>query len=150
MKNYEIKKIIGNEKVLEILDKLDFFSEFTHQEKHRIAQCYKHLTIYKANSCIVMQNDDSTSFHILLNGKAIVTKLYEQKTIHNLNPGDIFGEISFLTNSKRTANVIAVEDSMTIEFDNNFLEELGSGIREKIKDKLILNLIALLDSKNKS
>lgn len=150
MKNFEIKKILDHKKIVEIIDRINFFSEFTDSEKNRISQFYKHITIYKANSCIIQQSEDSTSFHILLCGKAIVTKEYEQKTIHTLHPGDVFGEISFLTKSKRTANVIATEESITLELDKEFLDQMGAGIREKIKDKLILNLITLLDSKNSS
>lgn len=145
MKQYKVKKITDAKHIQDIIEKIDFFSEFTNSEKNRIAQFYKHITIFQPNTCIIQQEEESSSFHILLCGKAIVTKKLEKETLHTYHPGDIFGEISFLTNSKRTANVIAVEESITLELDKEFLDQMGSGIREKIKDKLILNLIDRLD-----
>lgn len=84
----------------------------------------------------------------MLCGKAVVTKELNETELYTLYPNDIFGEISFLTNSNRTANVIAVEDTITLEFDNEILDSLGSTTREKIKDKLLFNLISRINHLN--
>jgi serine/threonine-protein kinase len=88
-------------------------------------------------------------FYILLLGEVAVTKGSPPRPITNLGPGDCFGEMSFLTGSPRTANVIANSSTaVVIKMSQEMVQELHIKIREKIKDRLIKRLVERLDLMN--
>jgi len=57
--------------------------------------------------------------------------------------------MAFLTDTRRTANVIAREAVIALKLDRVIFERLAPQIREKIKDKIIEKLVARLDASNK-
>jgi CRP-like cAMP-binding protein len=65
---------------------------------------------YKSGQVIIKEGETANGCFILLSGKAGVYK--DQVMIAEINqPGFVFGEISLILNSLRTATVIALEDS---------------------------------------
>ena len=58
-----------------------------------------------------------------------------------MEPGDVFGEIAFLSNSPRTTDVKACEVCILMVIDRAMMAGLRVDIREKIKDQLINKLV---------
>ena len=145
---YEIEKL-EQKKIFDIINRLDFFNNFSIAEKQTIGTFHAHIFVYQKEEYLIREGDDDSSFFILLAGTTRVTKGSSNPiTIANLEAGEFFGEISFLTNSIRTSNVIANEEVIVIKVDKNMLENLNIHIREKIKDKIIEKLVARLDKMN--
>jgi putative ABC transport system ATP-binding protein len=67
---------------------------------------------FPAGSWIIRQGNEGDKLYLLKKGKAEVVKeeLGMMQTLRQLSPGDVFGEISLITNRPRTASVRAVED----------------------------------------
>ncbi|SLM30149.1 conserved hypothetical protein [Desulfamplus magnetovallimortis] len=87
---------------------------------------------------LIKEGSASTSFFILIKGTAKVTfNNSPDEIVTILNPGDIFGEMSYLTGKPRSANVTACSDVMVMQLSSNSLQELPPKIRDIIKDKLI-------------
>src|SRR5207249_1020851 len=59
---------------------------------------------------VMREGDDGDRFYLIAEGRVAVEVGGEQRT--ELGPGDFFGEIALLKDVKRTATVIAREDSV--------------------------------------
>lgn len=60
---------------------------------------------FERGEAIIQENDDSDEIYEMMDGRASV--ITNGVKVGNIEEGDIFGELSFLIQSKRTANVIA-------------------------------------------
>lgn len=77
---------------------------------------------FEMDQLIIEEGTDSTSFFILIKGSAkVVRKSSPNQIIAILQPGDIFGEMSYLTGNKRSANVVASEQQVLVMCINNKL-----------------------------
>ena len=143
-------RIIDPEKILEIINRLDFFKDFSPEEKKALSEHDQFVAFFKKGETIIKEGDQDAIFYILLLGKASVVKGIHQDSIGALKPGDCFGEISFLIRSPRTATVIADTDTVAaIRISQEMTHELDIKICEKIKDKLIKMLVERLDRMNR-
>ncbi|MEO5353955.1 MAG: cyclic nucleotide-binding domain-containing protein [Magnetococcus sp. XQGC-1] len=135
---------IAPEKLLELLDKIPFFKEFSSYEKKRVAGNNTAFKSYHANAKIIKEGDTDTSFFIILSGTVSVVK--QGATIINLGAGEFFGEMAFLTNEPRNTSVIAFEESVVaLQVDQELMKRLSADIREKVKDQIIGKLIERLN-----
>jgi len=146
---YEIEKL-DQKKILDIINRLDFFNNFSIAERQNIIVFHTHIFVYKKGEYIIKEGGDDSCFFILLSGDISVTKGTNSVNIANLEAGEFFGEISFLTNSFRTSNVVANNEVIVIKVDKDMLTNLNVNIREKIKDKIIEKLILRLNKMNEA
>ena len=140
----ETGKIVDRKFVLSIMDRLKFFSRLSLQEKEMLVQFHQNFAIYKAGETPVKEGEGDASFFIILSGRVFVTKGKDQRKLAKLEPGEFFGEISFLTRKPRTATVTADEDTIVLKVDETMLEKLEASTREKIKDNITEKLIERL------
>ena len=134
--------------LLPILDRLDFFQSFSPVEKSQLLSQDAMIKVFPKNEFLIMEADKSSNMFILLKGKVRVTKGKKYTTIAELDAGDFFGDMSFLTGRPRTTNVMAIDEVIAITFDKTILNKLDQGIREKIKDQLIERLVERLETMN--
>ncbi|MEG3638928.1 Crp/Fnr family transcriptional regulator [Magnetococcus sp. PR-3] len=128
------------------LDKLPFFRGFSKEEKEAISQLNgARFLKYQKGDPIVNEDDAGDSFFIILKGTLAVYKRGIGDEIATLKPGNLFGEVAFLSPRKRTTSVVCNNDVFLIEFHRSMLKELSFDVRDKIKDKLIMILIKHLD-----
>ncbi len=141
---------LDRSKIISIIDRLDFFDRFTVLEKHKILALHTQFYVYQQGEYIIKEGGYDGAFFILLDGAAEVIKQNSPKILDMLEPGDFFGEISFLTGNPRTASVVASERSIIIRIDQRMLDRLEADIREKIKDKIIEKLVRCLINMNEA
>lgn len=142
-------RTLSRDKALEIINRLKFFNKFTVFEREKIVTFHQHFCVFEKGEEIIREGRVESTFFILVSGKVRVARNSGPVTIAMLEPGQFFGEISFLTNSARTASVIAEEDSIAILVDESMLDMLSAEVREKIKDKIIESLAERLDRMNR-
>ena len=86
---------------------------------------------------------------ILIAGKVFVTRDEAQNTvIAKLRPGDVFGEISFITRKLRATNVIAGAKSIVLKLKSEIWKVLGSDITWKFYTQLLKVLINRISGLN--
>ena len=137
-------KDIETRQLIENMNRTDFFTAFSDAEKREIVTSYTPVCVFGKNESIIKEGTDDTSFYILLTGSARAMKNDVSLPFAEYRPGDSFGEISFLTGVSRTCDVTANEVSIALKIDKNTLEGLKIEIREKIKDRIIENLVERL------
>ncbi|MBF0371455.1 MAG: cyclic nucleotide-binding domain-containing protein [Magnetococcales bacterium] len=140
---------IGRERLLGMMESLSFFKDFTPYEKKRFAGFETHVKKFKMGEYVIRQGSKDTSFFILISGTVSVTQTGKSGVLAQLNPGDFFGEVSFLTGQPRISNIVADVPLTVLRVDAVLMERLGTEIREKIKDLIIIRLINRLDDMNK-
>ena len=136
------------ELILKTIEEIPFFRGFSPYEKKRIVANHTRILQCDNGAYIVREGSRDDSFYILLSGSVSVIKDGNPTPISELEPGAIFGEISFLARFKRTANVVANQPCLVIELNKELMETLGADIREKIKDQIIKQLLHRMNRMN--
>ncbi len=90
---------------------------------------------------VVSQGDRTQDMYLLLEGEANV--LSQQTVLSQLKPGDIFGEMAFVTGESRTADVVARTDISILKLDHSALSRILKRF-PKVGCKLLLNISQIL------
>ena len=101
-----------------------------------------------AGEKIIKEEEELNELFILLKGYAEVSKNKGGKRIclALINPGDVIGEMAFLTNKKRSADVISITNSEVLVLTENFLEKCMN-TQSKLISIFLLNLSRQLAQK---
>ncbi len=143
-------KNIGNETLIhEIMDKFDFFQDFTDEEKSQMIGLKNNISSFEDGEKIICQGDIDFAIFLVMEGEAIVAK-EEAPTIHflELKAGDIFGELSLLGKRLRSANVTSKGGTKTLKMEGLFLDSMPPAIQNKFKDHFIKGFIKRIDWMN--
>jgi CRP-like cAMP-binding protein len=137
------------EKTIEVINRLDFFRDFNSEEKRFFATLNSQHVTFEKHSTIIRQGEIDSSLFILLFGKVKVVREPQSKTtLAELEPGAIFGEVSFLKKKPRTTSVIAMEKVVVLKMDGEMIERLNPILLNKFKNQLIELLLGRLDKMN--
>lgn len=132
-----------------IIDRLDFFSLFSADEKRCIAADDARFRSYAPGEMLIRQGSRDRSLFIVLSGTVSVVGPAGDTILAVLGAGEIFGEMALLTDSRRAANVIARESVIVLKMDRGPFDRLAAQIREKFKDQIIVKLAARLKTANR-
>lgn len=94
------------------------FSDLTGKELAIV----EHAGVVKAftvNTPIIREGEVGDTFYLLVSGRVEVRKELKKgrfKTLVELGPAEMFGEVGFLGAEKRTASVVVTEDCHVLEF----------------------------------
>jgi CRP-like cAMP-binding protein len=134
---------LSHEKIITLLDHLVFFDRFTADEKQKIVSAHTNYLVYPPGEALIYEGDVDKFFFILLSGTIEVYKEMLLLPVE-IKAGEFFGEMSFLTDTPRTATIKAVDRVMVIRVDSTMMQRMSAEIREKIKDRIIEKLIERL------
>jgi CRP/FNR family cyclic AMP-dependent transcriptional regulator len=135
---------LSRSQVRMVLSKIPFFREFSSEERERVADEQGGFHIARHGEFIIRQGSQERAFYILLSGACCVRNEGSDSDLARLKPGDVFGEIGFLSEQARTSHVIAEEPSILLRIDLALMSRFRPEVREKIKDQLILRLLERL------
>jgi putative nucleotidyltransferase with HDIG domain len=135
--------------VAAIIHRLSFFDTFTLDEKRQIAYEDAHFRMYNPRELLIRQGSSDRSLFIILSGTVAVVEAGGGTVLAVLRAGDILGEMAFLTDTRRTANVVAKDAVIALKLDQVLFEQLTAEVREKFKDKIIKKLVGRLETANK-
>ena len=129
------------DKLKELLSKVELFNEFSRYDIPKIAGLCDNIHFFDPDEVIIEKGKIDESFFILLAGTARVSKTLNGESVFTLEPGCIFGEISFLSRTERTSYVTANENVFALNISSKMMQALEPDIRERIKDYLIIKLV---------
>lgn len=124
-----------------VLQKIPFFRDFLPDERERLASEQDSFVIARPKETIVVKGSNEKAFYILLSGVVEVLDSKNEKALLTLEPGEFFGEISFLTETPRTSSVRAQDVCILMRIDQSLMSRIKAEMREKIKDQLIDKLV---------
>jgi CRP-like cAMP-binding protein len=82
---------------------------------------------YPKDAVVFEEGTESDRFYVIYHGSVRVSKILQQvgeEALAILEPGDFFGEMSFLDSEQHSARVVAHEDAQLLEIGNLQLKEL--------------------------
>ena len=93
-------------------------------DSHRLLD--KFGEIHPAGDTLIEEGDDSRVAYFLYAGRALVYKNTEdgRRRLGELNEGQLFGEMAYLLNEKRTASVVADTEITVLALPPHIMEEL--------------------------
>lgn len=132
-----------------LINNIPFFREFSQEQKKEIGALNNRINIYDPKATIVEQGGGDMSVFVLLKGEAIVTRNdLPRVVINTLTMGALFGEVSFLTKTPRTTNIIAKTEAKVLRLDSEMFTKLKNDTRDKLKDKFIEVLVSRISEMN--
>lgn len=109
-------------KISTVLQKLPVFVGLTSDEIEHIQKICTPITVTEGQT-VFREGDASTCMYVLMFGEV---QLHTRKKgiIHTVEPGEVFGEIGFINQQKRTASAIANGTSILLQLDTNAFQRL--------------------------
>ena len=95
------------QEVVNLLEHVPIFQGLDHRELERIANSMKERT-FRAGDTVTTEGAGGVGFFVIEGGEAKVSVGGEER--RRLGPGDYFGEVALLTDSPRTATIVADTD----------------------------------------
>jgi len=138
--------------IYEMIKTVPLFKTFTDEEIRAFVEMDLPIKHYEKDDLIIKEGDLSTTLFLLIEGGCLITKKQADTNIRlsKLSPGEIFGEMSWVSGKPRQSNVVAKENVTVLQMDNEFFNSLSPEISNRIKDYLIELLIKRLDNMNEA
>jgi eukaryotic-like serine/threonine-protein kinase len=137
------KEDISTQERFNSIKKLDFFKGFPEAELWEIIQASTWQD-YKAGEDIIVEGELDDCFYILIKGNVNVIK--NKKVIRNLSMGDCFGEMGYLTKTKRTASIVAVQDTSLLKINSTVISQVSLNCQVRFLKVFLRTLIHRLSA----
>ncbi|BDF95722.1 MULTISPECIES: Crp/Fnr family transcriptional regulator [Pseudoalteromonas] len=124
-------------KQMEIINRLNFFKEFTLNERQVLLESFSHLYLINKDRFLFKQFDNDKHLYIILSGAITVFKHSHLVDLGTIEPGEFIGEGAFINNRERSTSARAKSDTIVLAITPESLTRLPNVIREKIKDRII-------------
>lgn len=138
-------------KITQLLGRLDFFKDFNETDKTLLVEGKGMIVLAEEGEYIIKAGSVDPTLYIPLSGELEVRMTNEngkEVAIAKIPPGETVGEVAFLTDTARTASVVALKQTLLFRCNRLALKNLAPSAREKIKDQIIYKLIERLHQKN--
>ena len=151
----KLKTIIGLNRQVELLRNVSLFAHLDHEALLALA---RRLTVkrWSGGAIIVGQNELDPALFIIYGGKAKVSLFGQngrEMTLTVLRTGDFFGQMSMIDDKPRSANVVAMDDTILLALPRDaFVEHLRTNpgtmmallremaTRQRQSDEVVANL----------
>ena len=120
-----------DETTRERLGMFKIFEGLSHQEVDAVIACGK-ITQFQGGVRIIEESSQSFDLYLVLSGSVSIEMMVQNHLgqvernmqIAVFRPGDIFGDMAFLSGTRRSASVSALEHFSAVVFDHDKLHEL--------------------------
>ena len=116
MQHQEI--VLSPEQQFSAVRKLRFFAEFPDSELKEVLDVAS-WEQYPSGSHMITEGGLDQSLYVLISGE--VTIAVGDRVVGTLGEGDCVGELSYLSNSKRSASILAIDDVCALKIDTALL-----------------------------
>lgn len=152
-----------NNPILEFVEKLKFFDEFSDDEKSKLVNTIGIFQKFKDGQTIITEGETGSSLFVVLTGAVRIAKLMapnvqdghislqekENVIIADLKAGSIFGEVSLVSSQPRNTSAIASSKEVVVmKIGRENIEKFSLAIQKKFQKQLILTLAQRLDDMN--
>ena len=143
--------------LIKCINQVPFFDEFTNADKEKLVERSGIFKRYeKIGYTLFSDGGKGESMFVILEGVINITRANlkgdKEKSfvLAKLKKGSVFGEISLLTESKRTTTAITASSLVIVmEVDKIILESFDLSIQKLFQKQMIFTLVSRLDNMNK-
>jgi CRP-like cAMP-binding protein len=119
----ESKYLKANKENLAKLLSIPILKEFEVKDLEGLLKASK-IRQYKPSEIIIQEGETDSRIFFLVTGSVRITKNKETISILK-HRGDLFGEMGFIRNTDRSASVYAIEDTMCLTMDSEYIKRLS-------------------------
>jgi CRP-like cAMP-binding protein len=127
------------------------FHEIYDEEVEQIIQTCDVAT-FKKGEAIIRQGEESSDIAIILSGSASVVirdKYNKEKVVSQINAGELFGELVLINETRRTADIVAKEETNILIISyNDFYSFFNDN--PKVFALMVLNVTRMVTTRLKS
>jgi serine/threonine protein kinase len=135
------------EDVVDYVHQVSFFENFTREQVREILMASNLIKVRKGK-VMVSEGDIDDSFFIILSGKAEVRK--KNKILAEINRGECFGEMSYLSGQSRAATVAAATDCILMKISATLLDKASASIQLLFMKQFAETLMTRLSKSNRN
>ncbi len=137
---------MSKEKILEILNGVPFFADFTPEEKNTLAALDR-IVLHKNDGEVVIEkgNVKAVMYFVMEGTVAITGGDNQEYEITHLEKGALFGDVPFVKAAPRLTSVIAKGNATLLQFDDAMLQSLEPAMVGKFKDQFLKLFVMRLD-----
>lgn len=122
---------------------LEFFTGFPDAEIWEILRASTWQD-YRSDEQIIVEGDVDDCFYIIISGKVAVKK--NDRTIRVLEKGDCFGEMGYLTKTKRTATILALGETSLMKINSTVISQVSLNCQVRFLKVFLRTLIYRLSA----
>ncbi|GLR64051.1 cyclic nucleotide-binding domain-containing protein [Marinospirillum insulare] len=140
-------------KVIQLLNRLDFFKNFSDTDITLLVEGKGMIVLAEEGEYVIKEGTIDPTLYIPLSGELevrITNEAGKEVPVAKIPPGETIGEASFLTDNPRSANVVALKQTVMFRCSRVALNNLAPSAREKIKDQIIIKLVERLNQQNQT
>lgn len=146
------QKEISQEEQIQFLRKVNFFQGFDDQELKQFLQVSKWRR-FPPGTEIIREEATERAFYILVKGLVRVEKRQSESgqiiVLTTLAAGDCFGEMALVTETKRTAGVVADTEVFILRVEPEIVSTSNVFLQLKFYKRFCERLVSRLDTANK-
>ncbi|MCC5854515.1 MAG: cyclic nucleotide-binding domain-containing protein [Idiomarina sp.] len=131
---------ISGLKLLEILNRLDFFRQFSQEERRVLLEDKLQVYFCKRGFHVFREGEIDSTFYLVLSGRIRIVQRTRDRVLGTVSAGQFLGEGAFVTMAPRSASALAEEDAVVLRIDSKALKSLSATMREKVKDAIIAGM----------
>ncbi|NOU51100.1 cyclic nucleotide-binding domain-containing protein [Pseudoalteromonas sp. JBTF-M23] len=124
-------------KQLEIINRLNFFADFSLAERQVLLESFSHLYLVNNGRHAFKRFELDNRLFIVLSGELVIFKGSELQELGRILPGEFIGEGAFICHREHSTSAKAIKDSILLAITPDAMTRLPNVIREKVKDKII-------------
>ncbi|MBF0357077.1 MAG: cyclic nucleotide-binding domain-containing protein [Magnetococcales bacterium] len=128
-------KQLSKRAIYKLIQTMAFFKQFSVYEKTKISDFDANFPIFHKGDVILREESEDIAFFIVIKGH--VRALKDGSDLTKYGPGDMFGEMAFLTNRPQSRTVEALTNVLILRVDQDMFSQLGPESREKFKFHII-------------
>ncbi|MGJ8668349.1 MAG: protein kinase domain-containing protein [Oceanococcus sp.] len=132
------EKQISRAESRDSLRRLRFFDDFEDHEIDEFMSASSMLS-FRSGEVIIKEGDIDNAFYIVVVGSVSVSK--SGKSMMTLGKGDVFGEIAFLTATRRTATVRAESEVLALKINAAAMDQVSDEVQLRYYRVFCENLI---------
>jgi len=137
---------MSKDQIIELLNDVNFFSEFTPAEKETLAGLEGIVLRKKPGEVIIEKGNTQPIMYFVMEGTVVITggdnNEYE---IAGLEKGALFGDVPFVKAAPRLTSVVAKSDAALLQFDDAMLRSLEPVMVGKFKDQFLKLLPIIME-----
>ena len=140
-----LESSIDDEEKLATIKALDFFGSFSEHELWEVirAGVWERWT---TGDRIITEGNVEQSFYIIVKGDVIAKK--QGKLLGMLEAGDCFGEMGYISQTRRSATILAVKDVITLKLHESLIDQASVGCQLKFLKVFLSTLVTRLTRTN--
>ncbi|MDH5541695.1 MAG: cyclic nucleotide-binding domain-containing protein [Nitrospinota bacterium] len=135
-------EITSGEKWKTLLKATSFFSPFDDAELDEFLK-FGEGRKYRMHEYVIREKDPSSRLYIILRGRVSIVKdsaMQNKTQIGTLEAGYVIGEIATLLKEKRTATIIASEETFMFTLESALIENMSQKAQTKFYKQLAIYL----------